>query len=515
MKIVIKKLFSNKKLPLILSIFLALFIAFKIFFFGSYEYLTSLIIDDSLYYPIIAKNIASGNGSTFDNITITNGYHPLWCWINIPFSLISNDRDTLLILFKDLLVCVVLSMLVIWYFLLKKVGINEYGRAFFILFMGGSYWWSIKVYYSGMETALVTLFIGLTLIYFINLSKNSNLKYTILLGICITLTFFSRLDSIFFIIALYLYGIIYQRKIVKELVISGIIFTGTSVPYLLWNKLEFGSFIPISGIKKSINIENSLSYNLKMFKIYLYDEIKRMSDFINLYILVVFILLLMILMYFLIKMMKSKNINIFGRTSSVFTAVYFGAFIHFLYNIFFMTQITVNWYQYLIYLSIFILLSVFVDNISKSFSKGDKLIRLSYLVLFILMLLMIDFGFKKYPRTPKVETINVALFAKGNTKDDAIFIMSDPGIFRYVSERKTIAGNGLIGNREIMELSSKGKKDQIIKNYNVGFIVEIFSQEEIEKIDLIPKYKSKKFLYGGKECCICIFDALEYLIITK
>ena len=351
-KNILLSLINSRILPLILSIILSLFVALRIFSFSSYEYLTSLVIDDSLYYPIIAKNIASGNGSTFDNITITNGYHPLWCWINIPFSFISNDSDNLLVLFKDFLVCVVLCMLVTWYFLLKKVGIKEYGRAFFILFMGGSYWWSIKVYYSGLEIALVTLFIGLTLICFINLSKNPNLKYIILLGICITLTFFSRLDSIFIIISLYLYGIFYQRKIFKELVISGIIFVCVSVPYLLYNKINFGSFIPLSGIKKSINITSGLSYNLEYFRKLLFGEIQRISDFFNIYILVVFIILLMIFIYFIIKMMKYKNINMFTGTSSVFIIVYFGAFMHFLYNILFMREITVNWYQYLIYLSI-------------------------------------------------------------------------------------------------------------------------------------------------------------------
>ncbi len=40
-----------------------------------------LCYDDSFYYFEIARNLASGYGSTFDQINPTNGYHPLWLWI--------------------------------------------------------------------------------------------------------------------------------------------------------------------------------------------------------------------------------------------------------------------------------------------------------------------------------------------------------------------------------------------------------------------------------------------------
>ena len=60
-----------------ITIILVVLIALYILNLTPYQYLTSLAIDDALYYTIVAKNISSGNGSTFDNITLTNGYHPL------------------------------------------------------------------------------------------------------------------------------------------------------------------------------------------------------------------------------------------------------------------------------------------------------------------------------------------------------------------------------------------------------------------------------------------------------
>jgi len=44
--------------------------------------------DDAFYYFVTARNIAEGKGITFDGISTTNGFHPLWMLICIPvFSL--------------------------------------------------------------------------------------------------------------------------------------------------------------------------------------------------------------------------------------------------------------------------------------------------------------------------------------------------------------------------------------------------------------------------------------------
>lgn len=40
--------------------------------------------DDAYYYFKVAQNITEGHGITFDGISPTNGYHPLWILVNIP-----------------------------------------------------------------------------------------------------------------------------------------------------------------------------------------------------------------------------------------------------------------------------------------------------------------------------------------------------------------------------------------------------------------------------------------------
>jgi hypothetical protein len=45
----------------------------------------ALTFDDAYYYFGIARNVADGHGSTFDRINSTNGYHPLWLGLSVPF----------------------------------------------------------------------------------------------------------------------------------------------------------------------------------------------------------------------------------------------------------------------------------------------------------------------------------------------------------------------------------------------------------------------------------------------
>jgi len=47
------------------------------------SYLT-LTVDDSFYYLQVARNLAAGHGPTFDQVSLTNGFHPLWMALLVP-----------------------------------------------------------------------------------------------------------------------------------------------------------------------------------------------------------------------------------------------------------------------------------------------------------------------------------------------------------------------------------------------------------------------------------------------
>src|SRR5262245_48117211 len=55
-----------------------------------------VLSDDGLFYLIIAQYIAAGQGSTFNGLFPTNGYHPLWECIAALLAFVSHNRASLL-----------------------------------------------------------------------------------------------------------------------------------------------------------------------------------------------------------------------------------------------------------------------------------------------------------------------------------------------------------------------------------------------------------------------------------
>ena len=63
---------------------------------GPEHRLAWLFYDDAYYYLGVARHLADGEGSTFDGIHPTNGYHPLWCWALVPVVRWARDPGTAL-----------------------------------------------------------------------------------------------------------------------------------------------------------------------------------------------------------------------------------------------------------------------------------------------------------------------------------------------------------------------------------------------------------------------------------
>ena len=77
--------------------------------------------DDAYYYFIVARNVAAGHGFTFDLINRTNGFHPLWLFLNVPiFALSGADRILPLRIILMVLATLNAATGVVIYRLLKK-----------------------------------------------------------------------------------------------------------------------------------------------------------------------------------------------------------------------------------------------------------------------------------------------------------------------------------------------------------------------------------------------------------
>ncbi len=72
----------------------------------------SLFVDDAYYYFKIAQHVVAGDGSTFDGISHTNGYHPLWLVVLLPVFAIVRSRTAALTVVKAL--CGALWIAALW-----------------------------------------------------------------------------------------------------------------------------------------------------------------------------------------------------------------------------------------------------------------------------------------------------------------------------------------------------------------------------------------------------------------
>ena len=57
---------------------LYIFLMISIILINFFTYHRTTFVPDAYYYFTIANNFAKGNGITFDNHTVTTGFHPLW-----------------------------------------------------------------------------------------------------------------------------------------------------------------------------------------------------------------------------------------------------------------------------------------------------------------------------------------------------------------------------------------------------------------------------------------------------
>jgi hypothetical protein len=215
-------------------------------------------VDDTFYYLEIARNIATGNGVTFDGFHRTNGFQPLFQLLLVPIFWLTTDSVTGLYLLKGLEV-LILSIVSVLLFRFAWKFTEDMVPA----------WFAVALFYLpspnglpfnkdlmiGMESglnALMNLLLLNLLLEVWNVRAVTVRRY-ILYGAVIGFTFLARLDSIFLILGIFLLHILEiirsDNKIAlfKNLSLAGLISLLIAGTYVLWNLTQFGHLMPISG----------------------------------------------------------------------------------------------------------------------------------------------------------------------------------------------------------------------------------------------------------------------------
>lgn len=208
--------------------------------------LSDILSDDAFYYFEIARNVASGVGSTFDGITHTNGYHPLWLLVLIAIYTVSAGSGLVLPIKIALLTAVCFNIItsVLLYRILGSYTKNEKVRAFLLSL------WVLNPFVlyetvNGLETSLALCLLML----FIYLLKHSEVAMkntrSLLLGLVAGFMILARVDMVFYFIAFLAWVILIKgpRAGARPFLTSGIVASIVVVPWFLWNIFGFGMLL--------------------------------------------------------------------------------------------------------------------------------------------------------------------------------------------------------------------------------------------------------------------------------
>jgi len=222
------------------------------------------VSEDGYLMMTIARNMAIGSGmSTADGTIPTNGTQPLttFFWASAYWL---EDGDKV----KSIVWIILMQFLFATgaAFLLWRLGIQilqHRPNSHQIATLAAATWYASPIAaghtMNGLETGLyglVVLWIAIMLVG----AKHWSLRYSVLLGLLLGVTFWIRNDAAFLILAvclmyLFMGGSWQRREIFQRFVqvnVMGITTVLVALPWLIYNHLNFGHIMPISGQAQSL-----------------------------------------------------------------------------------------------------------------------------------------------------------------------------------------------------------------------------------------------------------------------
>lgn len=217
--------------------------------------------DDAYYYFQIALNIASGGGSTFDNLHPTNGYHPLWMMLCATAGLLMEpgleltDRFAYVRMMLSIqLLCGLAAVTMLALALAEKLRcLTSLTPALAIFCLP----WPLYAMTDGLESGLTLFFLGACLLAAVKyrVFDSPARREDAAFGALLSLAVLARLDTVFLCLGLGAVATVRWRNDPAMLVAKGLAW-GLPVAIALliyWyvNHSVFGHAMPISGSLKS------------------------------------------------------------------------------------------------------------------------------------------------------------------------------------------------------------------------------------------------------------------------
>ena len=401
--------------------------------------------DDGFFYPQIANNIVHHGFMGFNDLYLTNGFHPLWMIFCVLAELI-NPFDKFFVLN---IIWIFQVLLIFFGFILLEKTIfkeNKTGKILSLAFYCLMFF-SLGTLY--LIEAHLTFFTFALLIFYIS----KRLTNDFLFGFICSLVFLARLDHIFVVLPfgfLYWY---YRKWNLKSLGIILIGFSVLSVPYIVSNYYYFDAAVPISGRIKS---------TFPLIQPYIkFDLFPKLFAFCG-------------VLYFVFLILEKKNPYRAIKISFVL-----GSFLHLIYNLIFQSEIG-QWYfisqMFFCGMLIYDIMRVLQNSIFKKIAF-DRIVFLGAMIFvcgIAWLKLTTSFSlqnnvFASYSKLEKKSNDLVMKtaqeFERNIPKRSRIFVYDFPGKFAFYSGFNVIPADGLVANKDYFNDMKPGNfRNFLIKN---------------------------------------------------
>ncbi|MBI4518233.1 MAG: glycosyltransferase family 39 protein [Deltaproteobacteria bacterium] len=153
--------------------------------------------DDAFYYFQIARHYTRGHGVSFDGLTATNGFHPLWLLLIVPFfALAGNDAELPIQCAVTLGALLGVSTLACIYGSARQITASALAGALAVIFYAVNASVTMESL-NGLETALANLLFAASAWYFLAVRTVLDTRRAATAGLLAGLSVLARTDSAF------------------------------------------------------------------------------------------------------------------------------------------------------------------------------------------------------------------------------------------------------------------------------------------------------------------------------
>ena len=466
----------------------------------------TLTFDDAYYYFGIARNVAAGEGSTFDGINATNGYHPLWLMLAVPVYAVGLDgmdavRALLLVQVALYTAALVTLARVVgraagaWPRLARssraddptaRRGAEATVVVAFVLLAANPF--VVKTFVNGLESGVSVLLYALLLARFVPTGPTTvaaaTPRWRSITGLLLLCCFLARTDAALLAgcLGLWVLAELRDRPWREALTTLAELLLPVAVgivAYLVFNEVVFDTPMQVSGLHKRASLDGPRAITLA--------------------------LLVTLAGLVLVRTWRAEHgpaRERAGRFPLVSSAVrrtgWFGAFCLLLVAYYNALQIQ-QWLWYYAPLAIYgvLLAGLAVADFASSTlleAGRDTSSRRALAPIQAILLVPLVVAFALQARTfadPDLRSIQIANrdageWIAGNLPEDAVLASWDAGVVGYFAQRPVVNLDGVVNSYQFYEASRDGRIGEFLADEGVGYVVNHGDDVEGEDPSIRP-----------------------------